>query len=130
MPVLAAVTDSGISNSDRITNFNNSSPAKALQFTVATTTTGATVTVYADGVAIGSAVAAGTSTTVTTDGMTTLPDGPHSITARQTIAGVQSVDSLPTSVIIDAAPPTATLLSRPSRERRRRHCLYIHRHLC
>src|SRR6185437_4334176 len=77
-PVLAAASDSGSSSSDGITSFNNGSPAKALQFSVASTLIGDTVIIFSDGIAIGSTVAVSTTTTVTTDGATKLADGPHS----------------------------------------------------
>ena len=64
-----------MSNSDGITNLDNSSSGKTLQFLVGGTIAGATVTIYADGTAIGSAVASGTSTTVTTSGTYDLLDG-------------------------------------------------------
>ena len=47
---------------DDVTRRDNSSPGSVLQFDVSGTTTGATVTVYAGGTQIGSAVAAGSST--------------------------------------------------------------------
>ena len=53
-PALLPATDSGVSNSDDITNFDNSTPAKMLQFSVPGTVVGNTVTIYADGIAIGS----------------------------------------------------------------------------
>ena len=67
-----------------LTNLNNSSPASALRFLVSGVTSGNLVTVYADGVAIGSATATGTAVTVTTDGSKKLFDGAHQITAIQT----------------------------------------------
>jgi hypothetical protein len=105
-PVLAAGSDSGISSSDRITNFDNSTPAKALELSVGGTLAGATVTVYADGVAIGSAIATGTTTTVITDGATALANGVRNITARQTPIGEpQSPDSVALAVTIDTVAP-------------------------
>jgi len=56
-PDLFDSTDSGVSNTDNITNFDNSTPARAPKFTLFTTLSGATVTLYADGVPFGSAVA-------------------------------------------------------------------------
>jgi hypothetical protein len=105
-PVLAPGSDSGVSNSDRITNFDNSSPARALELTIGDTIAGATVTVYADGVPIGSAVATGTTTTVVTDGVTTLANGVRQITARQTpVSEPQSPDSIALAVTIDTVAP-------------------------
>ncbi|HSV12730.1 MAG TPA: FG-GAP-like repeat-containing protein [Tepidisphaeraceae bacterium] len=107
-PDLLAVTDSGSSTTDNITNFNNAAVAKALQFSVGGTTSGATVTIYADGVAIGSTVASGATTTVTTNGTTKLTDGVRSITARQTLSGLpESLDSTALSITVDTVAPTA-----------------------
>ncbi|MHB1036756.1 MAG: Ig-like domain-containing protein [Pirellulales bacterium] len=100
-PELLAASDSGRSQSDRITNFDNSQPDRALAFTVGNTLAGAMVTIYADGVAIGSAVAEGATTTVTTNGSLELADGTHAFTARQTIPGRQTTDSEATLVTID-----------------------------
>ena len=63
-PDLTNATDSGVSPVDDITNFDNATPARAPAFVLTQTLPGATVTVYADGVAIGSAVATATTTTV------------------------------------------------------------------
>jgi hypothetical protein len=109
-PQLQPATDSGVSNSDDITNFNNSFSAKALQFSVPNTTSGLTVTIYADGVAIGSAMASGTTTLVTTNGTLALSDGTHSITARQSLAGTQTADSQALSIIIDATGPAGAVV--------------------
>ena len=117
-PVLLAATDSGTSNSDRITNFNNASPAKALRFSVVGAVPGALVALYADGNPIGSATAPnapagsppGTTVTVTvpTDGVTVLPDGTHNFTARQRPAGGDySADSPALQVTILTATPAA-----------------------
>ncbi|MDB5299969.1 MAG: conserved repeat domain protein [Phycisphaerales bacterium] len=115
-PALAAGSDSGVSQSDGITNLNNSSPSMALQFVVPSTTPGATVTVYADGTPIGAAVAAAgsTSTTVTTTGAAPLSDGVHAITARQTSPGdAQSPDSPAAAITIDTTSPAASALNAP-----------------
>ncbi len=105
-PDLVAATDSGSSNSDNRTNFNNSS-GKALQFTVGSTIAGATVTIYADNVAIGSALASGTTTTVTTNASNTLLDGGRSITARQTEpTKAESNNSVALTVTVDTTAPS------------------------
>ncbi|HET6250034.1 MAG TPA: ELWxxDGT repeat protein [Tepidisphaeraceae bacterium] len=107
-PVLVAAADTGISSTDGITNFNNASPAKALQFSVGGTASGDTITIYADGVAIGSAIASGTTTLVTTNGAMALADGAHSITARRIFAGgAQGTVSAALSITIDATAPAA-----------------------
>ena len=109
-PALAPAYDTGISNSDDITNLNNHNMLTELQFTVPNTVSGATVTIYADGTAIGSATASGSSTTVTTSGSFTLTDGSHSITAQQTMSGwTQSLGSQALTIIIDTTPPTVTV---------------------
>ena len=109
-PNLSANYDTGQSNSDDITSLNNHNSGAALQFTIPNTVAGATVTVYADGTAIGSAIAAGTTTTITTLGNVTLADGSHAITARQTVSGlVLSAASSALTVTIDTTPPTVTI---------------------
>ena len=67
------------------TNHNNTG-GSTLQFQVSGVVAGATVTVYADGTAIGTATVAtgATSVVVTTNNSTVLQDGVHSITAKQT----------------------------------------------
>jgi|GEM_PF-1630452 len=105
---LLAASDTGVSNSDRITRLNNSSGGQTLQFQVTGTVAGATVQIFAGATLIGSAVAGGTSTIVTTSGSFTLTDGVHSITARQTEPGeVQSPASPALQITIDATAPTA-----------------------
>ena len=116
---LVAATDSGTSNGDNITNFNNSAAAKALQFLVTGVAEGAIVRVLADGVVIGQAtVASGATTaTVTTNGTTTLNDGSRTVTATQEVGGVVSQASPALTVKIDTAlaafsstaPTTATV---------------------
>ncbi|MFI5378499.1 MAG: SdrD B-like domain-containing protein [Tepidisphaerales bacterium] len=113
-PGLMAVSDTGISNTDRLTNLNNSSPATALEFSVAQTVPGATVALYADGKQIGSTVATSTTTVVATDGTTLLADGPHTFTAGQTAPGeAASGTSTGLAVTIETAPP-ATPAVAPS----------------
>jgi uncharacterized delta-60 repeat protein len=116
-PVLNAATDSGTSSGDDITNFNNSSSVRALQFSVASTTPGDIVTIYADGVAIGSAVALSSTTTITTNGSATLDDGLHAFIARQSAAGqLLSAASANLSVNIEtlATPPSMPVLAASS----------------
>lgn len=106
-PALLAVSDSGISSSDGITNFDNSTPARALQFDVPGTADGDTVVILANGVQIGSAIAAGATTTVITDGSTTLANGVRNITARRTPSGgSQSLDSPLLQITIDTLAPS------------------------
>jgi hypothetical protein len=106
-PALAAGFDTGVSSTDNVTRFDNSSAASALQFDVGSTVAGATVKLYADGTQIGSAVAGATTTTVTTNGTFTLADGAHVITATQTVPGQgESPLSTPLEITVDATAPT------------------------
>ena len=106
--VLSASSDTGVSNSDGITNRDNSSPANRITLTVSGTTAGATVWVYYAGQTIGSATAGGTTTDVTTNGTVDLPDGADSISASQTVLGMSpSSNPASLSVTIDTAPPGA-----------------------
>ena len=107
-PNLVATFDTGASSTDNLTNRDNSTPDKALRFTVGGTTAGAVVMVYAGGTFIGRAVAPGATTTVTTNGTVDLADGARFITARQTVSGQpQSPDSPALGVTIDTAAPAA-----------------------
>jgi len=106
-PDLLDGSDSGVSATDDLTNRNNSSPARSLQFSVGNTMAGATVTIYANGVPIGSASSVGGVTVVTTDGSTTVADGVVSFTARQTLGGKLSSPSVALSVTVDGVAPAA-----------------------
>ncbi|HZL34917.1 MAG TPA: Ig-like domain-containing protein [Tepidisphaeraceae bacterium] len=110
-PALLPGSDTGSSSTDGITNLNNSSAGAALQFSVGGTAAGATVTVYADGNPIGAALANGGTTTVVTNGLVPLADGPHTFTARQTQVGQgASSDSPSVTITIDTSPPAANAL--------------------
>ncbi|HBO44685.1 MAG TPA: hypothetical protein DD670_12285, partial [Planctomycetaceae bacterium] len=106
---LLPVSDTGIFNDDNLTNLDNSTPAKALQFEVAGTIAGATVTLYTGTTPIGTAVATSETTTVTTNGAFDLADGGHEITARQTEMGdTESSDSPPLTITVDMIVPLLT----------------------
>ena len=108
-PNLAAASDTGASSTDGITQLNNASTSAELQFSVGSTVSGATVTVFSDGVPIGAAVAGGSTTIVSTDGITAIGDGPHTITARQQLPGAgESSDSAGVTVTIDTTPPAVS----------------------
>lgn len=102
--VLAGVSDTGESNSDRITNLNNAA-GKQLQFVVSGVAPGGVVKLYSGDTLIGSATATGSSVTITTNGAATLTDGLHEIYARQTLSGVESPDSVAVIVTIDTTTP-------------------------
>jgi subtilase family serine protease len=109
-PTLVSSYDSGASQSDNVTYYSNNGAANVLKFTVPGTVSGATVTIYADGTAIGSAAATGTSTTVTTSGTYTLADGAHAITAKQTESGkIVSTASSSLTITIDTLAPSVTI---------------------
>ncbi|MBM4084116.1 MAG: hypothetical protein FJ272_04945, partial [Planctomycetes bacterium] len=84
---LLPASDTGSSSADDLTNLDNSTPGSVLQFHVSGTIAGATVTLYDGAMAIGSAIASGASTVVTTNGAYDLADGLHALTARQTEPG-------------------------------------------
>ncbi len=108
---LLVATDSGASSTDNITNFNNSTASRALQFSVAGAVDGALVRILADGVVIGQlTVAAGSSgnVTITTNGTTSLTDGIRNFTATQELRGVQSTPTANLGVTIDSLVPQFT----------------------
>ena len=105
---LAAASDTGSSDSDGLTNLNNTA-GKTLQFQVDGVISGADVQLCADGMLIGEATASGTSVVVTTNGTAALADGARSITATQTLEGPGGRRRQP------AAPPWTW----PARPRRR-----------
>jgi subtilisin-like proprotein convertase family protein len=108
---LLAGSDTGSSDSDDLTRLNNSTPADTLQFEITGTIAGATVSLFADGVLVGSAAAGGTTTTITTDGSTALGNGLRYFTARQTEPGMPMSPVSPAlAVTIDAAAPTVNIV--------------------
>ena len=110
-------SDTGLSATDNVTNPHLQQSGPALRFRVDGTIAGATVTLFADGLPIGTAAATGASVTVTADAAA-LADGARTITARQTEAGQpQSPDSPAVVVTIDTqapAPLAAPVLSAAS----------------
>jgi cyclophilin family peptidyl-prolyl cis-trans isomerase len=98
---LVAQTDSGSSNSDNITNVSN------MQFVVNGTKTGATVTLKVGNQTVGSAVATGTTTTISTSQVSALGDGTYSIVATQTLSNQTSAASPALTVRYDSTAPAA-----------------------
>ncbi|MBU6386086.1 MAG: tandem-95 repeat protein [Planctomycetes bacterium] len=98
---LVAATDTGSSNSDNVTNAGN------LQFLVSGTTNGANVQLKIGTQVVGSAVASGETTTITTNQIATLGSGTYSIVAVQTLSGTTSAASPALSIVYDNAPPAA-----------------------
>jgi hypothetical protein len=105
-PDLNSEFDSGVSRSDNLTSYDNSTPAKSLGFTVRGTTAGATVELIADGSrVIGTRVASGATTIIQTDGRTRLAEGAHDVVARLVSGGDQSPPSPATTLVIDVTAP-------------------------
>lgn len=108
-PVLDASTDTGISNSDRITRRNNNSLGNGLTFTVGNTVPGNTVRVFRGATIVAEAIATDVTTTLSTTGVNTFPNGTNTFTATQlTPANVSSVASAAVEVLVDTIAPTAT----------------------
>jgi hypothetical protein len=105
-PNLSPASDTGRSSADDLTRWNNHDAGSALVFSVDDVTPGATVTLYADGKAIGSAVAMSSTVLIATQPGMTLADGRHLFTARQTLPGRgESGDSAALAVTVDATAP-------------------------
>jgi len=102
---LVAATDTGTSDSDNVTSAGN------LQFLVSGTTSGANVQLKIGNQVIGSAIAAGDTTTITTNQIAPLGSGTYSIVAVQTLSGTSSAASPALSIIYDNDPPAAILNS-------------------
>lgn len=98
---LAAVSDSGTSDSDNITN------SATMQFVVNGTTAGATVNLRVGNQVVGTAVATGATTTISTTLVSQLGEGVRSIVATQTVSGSDSASSPALSVTFDSTAPTA-----------------------
>jgi cyclophilin family peptidyl-prolyl cis-trans isomerase len=84
-PLAPAITL--MNSSDGVHTSDNNSAGNLLEFDVTGVQPGASVTVYADGTAIGTATASATATSVdvTTNGTSALSEGAHSITVTQSI---------------------------------------------
>lgn len=104
---LTAATDSGVLNSDGITN--------VVKPTVAGTTpnvsSSTTITVYDGTTQLGTTVVSAGGTSWTLPVTTNLSEGPHSLTAKATVNGVTSASSTAYSVVIDTTPPSGLTVS-------------------
>jgi cyclophilin family peptidyl-prolyl cis-trans isomerase len=100
---LAAVSDSGSSPSDNVTN------AATMDFQVTGVTAGATVKLYRGTTVVGQGtVAAGqTSITIQTTAVAGAGQGQHAITATQTVNTVESLKTTILNVTFDSTPPDA-----------------------
>jgi len=104
-PDLLAGSDTGARGDDDITRLDNRNAENALRFEVPGAIPGAAVTLYADGVPIGAAVAAGTTATIVTNGTYDLADGERVFTATQALDGAESSASPGLAVTIDTVGP-------------------------
>jgi len=106
-PDLKTSYDTGISGTDNITYYDNSSGTYALQFDVSGTADGATVRIYYDESVIGTGTGDGDTITITCDGSTDLPDGSRGVTATQQEAGKDESDESSTlTITVDTAAPS------------------------
>ncbi len=104
---LLAASDSGISNTDNITN------AGSLTFTVSGVTSGATVELVqtGTGVVVGTGIATGTTINITTSNIAALGDGTYNIAARQRVGSVTSALSPALAVTYDRTSPASVVAS-------------------
>jgi VCBS repeat-containing protein len=102
---LLAASDLGGSPTDNITN------ATSLQFEVQGVTNGAVVKLYKGATLLGQATASGSTVTIP---ISTLGEGTHSITATQTVTGVESPATPALSVTIDLTAPGAFTSTPPA----------------
>jgi cyclophilin family peptidyl-prolyl cis-trans isomerase len=98
---LLPASDSGVSDSDNITN------AQSLTFAVSGTTVGAVVEVLSGGNVVGTATATGSTTQVVVSSVASLGQGSVSFTSRQRVSGVNSSPSQSLAVILDSQAPAA-----------------------
>ncbi len=117
---LVSTSDTGGSDSDAVTNLNNSA-GQTLEFEIEGVAIGTLVELFADGELIGQTTAVGTTLTIVTDGTTTLTDGTHEFTVKQTLLDeavdvgnlettidLESDFSTPLTVTIDTVGPVIT----------------------
>ena len=121
-----ASTDTGVSDTDDITNLNNASANEKLWFRVSGLVSGAEVHLYAGDQLIGQGTATSDTLTIVTDGDFELSDGVHSIRATQTFSDEADIGnqhyaetftsdlSDPVAITVDTSDPEIT--SAPSTE--------------
>ena len=105
---LGAASDSGISNSDNITN------AGTLQFEIGGVSSGAVVKLFRGQQLLTQGTATGTTITLSTAAIATAGEGSHQITATQTVGGVESDVSTALTVTYDITPPAAFTSTPPT----------------
>ncbi|MFM8408612.1 MAG: Ig-like domain-containing protein, partial [Pirellulaceae bacterium] len=97
--VLLATSDTGFSNSDRITN------AGTLEFDVSGTVSGAVVELRVGNSVLGTATATGSTTRVATNNFAALGDGTYEVVATQKVGDVGSPSSPGVSIVYDKTVP-------------------------
>lgn len=107
---LLSGSDTGSSNTDNLTNLNNNSNSSALTFQVTGVSSGNIVELYDGNTLIGSAQATGTTVNITTNGVSVLSNGAHTITARQVLAN-QTIDVGTQNRTADLRSPASTALN-------------------
>lgn len=105
---LLAVSDSGDSNTDNITN------AGTLQFTVSGVSSGALVKIMKGTNVLAQGTATGTTINLSTTNLGLLGDGVHGLTATQTLNDVESAASPVLNVTLDTTPPAAFTSTPPT----------------
>lgn len=109
---LISTYDGGSSDSDAITNLNNSAAGQVLGFEIEGVEIDALVQLYADGQFIGETTAVGTTVTIVTDGTYMLSDGTHEITVKQTMEDQDVlVGNLDTTVDLESELSSALTLT-------------------
>lgn len=101
---LNAASDSGSSNSDRVTN------ATSLTFTVTGVTTGASVEILAGNQVVASVLATGLTAQVTVANVVPLGEGTIAFAARRTVLG-QATTTPALNIRLDRTPPVAVAVS-------------------
>ena len=109
-PILTAESDTGSSQTDGVTRRNNSDASSALSFGVGQTIPGARVELYLDETLAAWTLATGTTTILTTDGASTLPNGTYTVTAVQRRDGFMASDASDSrQITIDYGEPRVTI---------------------
>lgn len=103
---LVAASDSGSSDSDDLTNFNNSSSALAPSFQIVGAAANETVRVRIDGAVVAEQTLASDGI-VTLDGTNTISDGQHTVSVVKLVNGVES-DAVSMTLTIDSSQPQIT----------------------
>lgn len=105
---LLAASDSGISNTDNITN------ATSLDFQVSGVTSGAVIRLYEGTNVLAQTTASGTTANLTFSSIAALGEGAHNFTVTQAVAGEESAKSSALSVTFDATAPGGFTTTAPT----------------